>query len=159
MTVGVPFRVRQCPQVESFNVEPGRDRKRCVQRGGQGRLWKERSSISCLRVNAKRVSASRRQYVTQSPSRARQEIDSPNNGNVGRRSFLKGLGMAGASLAPVTALLMNEGNARAQEFRRRFRSGLTKVMSIYSGSWRPPRSCSLRCSTFGGFWRSASEAI
>jgi Ferritin-like domain len=65
-------------------------------------------------------------YVTQSPSRTRQEIDSPNNGNVGRRSFLKGLGMAGATLAPVTALLMNEGNARAQEFRRRFRRGLTK---------------------------------
>jgi hypothetical protein len=65
-------------------------------------------------------------YVTQSAPRARQEIDSPNNGNVGRRSFLKGLGVAGASLAPVVALLMNEGNAGAQEFRRRFRRGLTK---------------------------------
>jgi hypothetical protein len=45
---------------------------------------------------------------------------------VGRRSFLKGLGIAGASLAPVAALLMTEGTARAEEFRRKFGRGLTE---------------------------------
>ncbi len=34
--------------------------------------------------------------------------------------------MAGASLVPATALLMNEGNARAHEFRHRFPRGLTE---------------------------------
>src|SRR5882757_8582103 len=58
-------------------------------------------------------------YVTQSPSRARQEIDSPNNGNVGRRSFLKGLGMAGATLLPASPLLMTEAKADHKEDRRR----------------------------------------
>ena len=80
-------------------------------------------------------------YVTQSASLAKQEIDSPKNGNVGRRYFLKGLGMAGASLAPVAALLMNEGDARAQEFRRRFRRGLTKgdvdILRVCGGSRDP----------------------
>jgi hypothetical protein len=64
--------------------------------------------------------------VTQSSSTVRQEIGSPSHSKIGRRSFLKGLGIAGASLAPVAALLMSEGNARAQEFRRRFGRGLTQ---------------------------------
>jgi hypothetical protein len=38
--------------------------------------------------------------VRQSPSRVRQEIKSPYSGIIGRRSFLKGLGMAGATLLP-----------------------------------------------------------
>src|ERR1700756_5363775 len=62
--------------------------------------------------------------LTQSHSAMREEIESPNN--VGRRTFLKGLGMTGASLAPLTALLLSEGNTRAQELRLRFRRGLTK---------------------------------
>jgi hypothetical protein len=65
-------------------------------------------------------------FVKQSPSGVGREIDSPSNGIVARRSFLKGLGIAGASLARVVGLLMNEDNARAQEFRRRFRRGLTE---------------------------------
>jgi hypothetical protein len=45
---------------------------------------------------------------------------------LGRRSFVKSLGIAGASLAPVAALLMTDGIARAEEFRRRFGRGLTE---------------------------------
>ena len=37
------------------------------------------------------------------------------SGGVDRRSFLKGLGVAGVSLAPATALLIREGEAKAQE--------------------------------------------
>jgi hypothetical protein len=66
--------------------------------------------------------------VTQSPSRARQEIDSPNNGNVGRRSFLKGLGMAGATLAPITALLMNEAMREPKSFGEDSDADLRKAM-------------------------------
>ena len=55
--------------------------------------------------------------LTQSSSIVRQEIGSPSHSKVGRRSFLKGLGIAGAPLAPVAALLMSEGNARGEEFR------------------------------------------
>jgi hypothetical protein len=63
--------------------------------------------------------------VTQSPSRARQEIDSPNNGNVGRRSFLKGLGMAWASVLSASALMTTATRAD-QKDRRNRRGGLTK---------------------------------
>ena len=49
--------------------------------------------------------------IKQSHSRVKQEIESPNNGNVGRRSFLKGLGMAGATLLPASALLMTKTQA------------------------------------------------
>ena len=62
--------------------------------------------------------------LTQPPSAVREEIESSNK--LGRRSFLKGLGIAGASLAPVAALLMTEGTAGAQELRRRFGRGLTE---------------------------------
>jgi hypothetical protein len=41
---------------------------------------------------------------------------------VARRSFLKGLGLAGASLLPATTLLMSEGKALGRELRR----GLTR---------------------------------
>ena len=45
---------------------------------------------------------------------------------IGRRSFLKGLGVAGASLAPVASLLMADGAASAGEFGHRFRPRLTE---------------------------------
>ena len=53
--------------------------------------------------------------VTQSPSRVRQEIESPNSSNVGRRSFLKGLGMAGATLLPASALAMSMSEGTPQQ--------------------------------------------
>ncbi len=63
-------------------------------------------------------------FLTPPHSSVREEVESTNN--VGRRSFLKGLGITGASLAPLATLLMSEGNIRAEELRRRFRRGLTK---------------------------------
>ena len=53
--------------------------------------------------------------VTPSPSRVRQEIESPNSSNVGRRSFLKGLGMAGATLLPASALAMSMSEGTPQQ--------------------------------------------
>jgi hypothetical protein len=40
-------------------------------------------------------------------------------GAVGRRSFLKGLGMAGATLLPASALLVNEGSAQQADLMAR----------------------------------------
>jgi probable HAF family extracellular repeat protein len=57
--------------------------------------------------------------ATQSPSWVRQEIDSPNNGNVRRRSFLKSLGIAAPPFVPASARLLREAKAHANEFRRR----------------------------------------
>jgi hypothetical protein len=65
-------------------------------------------------------------FETQVTRPSIKEIDSRDHVPVGRRSFLKGLGMAGASLVPATALLLAEGKAQDNEFRRRFRRGLTK---------------------------------
>jgi Ferritin-like domain len=51
-------------------------------------------------------------FQTQSSGSSRQEIDSHPHGGVRRRSFLKGLGIVGATLLPTSALLMT--NAKAQ---------------------------------------------
>jgi len=47
---------------------------------------------------------------TQSPP---TDINSHSHRVVRRRSFLKGLGMAGATLLPASALLMTKGEARS----------------------------------------------
>jgi hypothetical protein len=60
-------------------------------------------------------------FETPPPLPGKDAVDSHNPGAVGRRSFLRKMGLAGASLAPVSALLMSEGKALAQEFG----SGLT----------------------------------
>jgi hypothetical protein len=61
----------------------------------------------------------------QSPSPTREDISHRRSGTVRRRSFLKGLGMAGATLLPASALLMTKGKAQADE--RQDRQGkLTK---------------------------------
>ena len=60
------------------------------------------------------------------PSPAKQAAHSRETGVVGRRSFLRKMGIAGASLAPVTALLLNEGKALAQEFGRGLTEGDVK---------------------------------
>jgi hypothetical protein len=59
---------------------------------------------------------------TQSPS---ADINSHSHCVVKRRSFLKGLGMAGATLLPASALLMTKGKARADERQER-KGKLTK---------------------------------
>lgn len=43
------------------------------------------------------------------------ELDSRGRREVGRRSFLKGLGMAGATLLPASALSMTEAKADHRE--------------------------------------------
>ena len=40
------------------------------------------------------------------------DLDSRGRRQVGRRSFLKGLGLAGATLLPASALLINQAKAR-----------------------------------------------
>ena len=75
--------------------------------------------------------------ITQSPSRVRQEIESPNNSNVGRRSFLKGLGMAGATLLPASALLMTEAKAEHREDRdgrRRLTKGDAAILRFLAAA-------------------------
>src|ERR1700731_2213861 len=59
---------------------------------------------------------------TQSPP---TDINSHSHRVVRRRSFLKGLGMAGATLLPASALLMTKGKARADERQQR-KGKLTK---------------------------------
>jgi Ferritin-like domain len=62
--------------------------------------------------------------ITQPPSRLRREINSPDHGSVGRRSFLKGLGMAWATLLSASALMTTAAKADRKE--RNKSGGLTK---------------------------------
>src|SRR6266446_8319298 len=62
---------------------------------------------------------------TRSPSPTTEDIHSHGRGGVKRRSFLKGLGMAGATLLPASALLMTNGRAQADERNER-KGKLTK---------------------------------
>ena len=75
--------------------------------------------------------------VTQSPSLVRQEIESPNSGIIGRRSFLKGLGMAGAALLPASALSMTEAKADHKEDkdgRRRLTKGDAAILRFLAAA-------------------------
>jgi Ferritin-like domain len=56
-------------------------------------------------------------FETQSPPPAKDAIDSREPGVVGRRAFLRKMGIAGASLAPVAALFLQQGKALAKEFK------------------------------------------
>jgi Ferritin-like domain len=51
---------------------------------------------------------------THVPSQELQGLEPRNHGNVGRRSFIRGLGIVGATLLPASALLMAERKADAQ---------------------------------------------
>ena len=55
--------------------------------------------------------------MTRSPWRLRQEINSPDYRNVGRRSFLKGLGMAWASVLSASALMTTATRANQKAGR------------------------------------------
>src|SRR6267378_2348466 len=48
---------------------------------------------------------------THVPSQELQGLEPRNHGNVGRRSFIRGLGIVGATLLPASALLMTESKA------------------------------------------------
>src|SRR5258708_24747012 len=60
---------------------------------------------------------------TQSPPPASEDINSHWHGVVRRRSFLKGLGMAGTTLLPAAALLMSKAKAEQGDSNRGDRSG------------------------------------
>src|SRR6266403_3214362 len=62
---------------------------------------------------------------TQPPLPAREDIQSQWHNVVRRRSFLKGLGMVGATLLPASAFLMTQGKAQADE-RHEGKRRLTK---------------------------------
>jgi hypothetical protein len=64
----------------------------------------------------KKVSSFAVPSETQPALPARQNAESSRNGGVGRRSFIKGLGIVGATLLPASALLITE--AKAQEMKR-----------------------------------------
>ena len=61
---------------------------------------------------------------TDVPSQNLQAIEPSNRVTVGRRSFIRGLGIVGATLLPASALLMTEG--RAQDERPEGKGKLTK---------------------------------
>jgi Ferritin-like domain len=56
---------------------------------------------------------------TKSPQPTSEDVNAHWRGAVRRRSFLKGLGMAGATLLPASALLMTKGKAQADEAQAR----------------------------------------
>src|SRR5689334_16848345 len=62
---------------------------------------------------------------TLSPPPAREDIQSQWHKVVRRRSFLKGLGMVGATFLPANALLMSQGKAQADD-RHEGKGRLTK---------------------------------
>jgi len=68
---------------------------------------------------------------TQSPT---ADINSHSHGVVRRRSFLKGLGMAGAALLPASALLMTKGKARADERQNKLTKGDVAILRLLAAA-------------------------
>jgi hypothetical protein len=63
------------------------------------------------------------------------DLDARGRREFGRRSFLKGLGLAGATLLPASALLATKVRANPAD-----NSGsLTAAMRQFSGSWPRPK--------------------
>jgi len=71
---------------------------------------------------------------TQSPPPAKAAIDSLGTAVVGRRSFLRKMGIAGASLAPVTALLLKGGKALGKELRRGLTEGDVAILRFLAAA-------------------------
>ena len=71
---------------------------------------------------------------TQSPPPTKEAVHSRETSVVGRRSFLRKMGIAGASLAPVTALLLNQGKALAKEFRRGLTEGDVAILRFLAAA-------------------------
>ena len=62
------------------------------------------------------------------------DINSRSHGLVRRRSFLKGLGMAGATLLPASALLMTKGKARADERQGKLTKGDVAILRLLAAA-------------------------
>ena len=74
---------------------------------------------------------------TQSPSPTSEEIHSHRRSLVRRRSFLKGLGLAGAALLPASALLTTKGKAQAddrQERNGRLKKGDVAILRLLAAA-------------------------
>jgi hypothetical protein len=70
---------------------------------------------------------------TQPPPLARA-IDSLGTAVVGRRSFLRKMGIAGASLVPVTALLLKEGKALGKDIGRGLTEGDVAILRFLAAA-------------------------
>ena len=68
---------------------------------------------------------------TQSPP---TDINSHSHRVVRRRSFLKGLGMAGATLLPASALLMTKGKAQADERQGKLTKGDVAILRLLAAA-------------------------
>ena len=62
------------------------------------------------------------------------DINSHSHGVVRRRSFLKSLGMAGATLLPASALLMTKGKARADERNGKLTKGDVAILRLLAAA-------------------------
>jgi len=70
----------------------------------------------------------------QSPSPTSEDISPRRRGAVRRRSFLKGLGMAGATLLPASALLMTKGKAQADERQGQLTKGDVAILRLLAAA-------------------------
>ncbi|MGC1294793.1 MAG: twin-arginine translocation signal domain-containing protein [Alloacidobacterium sp.] len=70
----------------------------------------------------------------QSPSPTSEDISPRRSGAVRRRSFLKGLGMAGATLLPASALLMTKGKAQADERQGQLTKGDVAILRLLAAA-------------------------
>jgi Ferritin-like domain len=71
---------------------------------------------------------------TQTLPPAKDEVHSHQAGVVGRRSFLRKMGIVGVSLAPATALLLKEGKALGKEFRRGLTQGDVAILRFLAAA-------------------------
>jgi hypothetical protein len=62
------------------------------------------------------------------------EVDSDQRPVIARRSFLKGLSLAGATLLPATTLLMTEGKALGRELRRGLTQGDVDILRFLAAA-------------------------
>ena len=63
-----------------------------------------------------------------------EDINSHGRGVVRRRSFLKGLGLAGATLLPASALLMTKGKAHADESNSKLTKGDVAILRLLAAA-------------------------
>ena len=71
---------------------------------------------------------------TQSLPSARDKNVASNHRLVGRRSFLRKMGIVGASLVPATALLMRDGEALGREFGRSLTAGDVHILRFLAAA-------------------------
>src|SRR5271169_878358 len=82
-------------------------------------------------MNKKEELSLRGSADTQSPT---ADINSHSHSVVRRRSFLKGLGMAGATLLPASALLMTKGKARADGRQNKLTKGDVAILRLLAAA-------------------------